>query len=366
MERFGFILHPFTAKDIARKYAIARQLPDVLIETALKYAPPFKISHINGVESAHNQAEGWFVCCPLTTRQMVELPEIFVINRIIQAGRVAEKLGAKIVGLGAFTSVVGDAGITIAKNLKIAVTSGNSYTVATALAGTQEAAKQMGIDFTSANIVVLGATGSIGAACAQLLSVHAKYITLVARNEGKLDKLASQIFRDTGLAVRATANTKAALKNADIVIAVTSAIDTIIDAADLKPGAIVCDVARPRSVSKAVAEKRDDVLVIEGGVVEVPGDVNFNFNFGFPCRTAYACMAETMILALEGRYENYTLGRDLTTKQIEKISQLAAKHGFKLAGFRSFERAITLEEIHQIRNNAETKKKMMLQDGCIA
>ncbi len=68
MERFGFILHPFAAKDVARKYAIARQLPDVLIETALKYAPPFKISHINGVESTHNQAEGWFVCCPLTTR----------------------------------------------------------------------------------------------------------------------------------------------------------------------------------------------------------------------------------------------------------------------------------------------------------
>lgn len=366
MEKFGFILHPFAAKDIARKYPITRPVPEMLIETALKYAPPFKISHISGIESAHNRAEGWFVCCPLTTKQMVELPEQFVLNRIIQAGKLAEKLGAKIVGLGAFTSVVGDAGLTIAKNLDIAVTSGNSYTVATALEGTKAAAKIMGIDFPSANIVVLGATGSIGAACAQLLAVQTKYLTLVARNESKLDKLASQIFRDTGLAVRATANTKAALKNADIVIAVTSAIDTIIDATDLKPGAVVCDVARPRSVSKAVAEKRNDVLVIEGGVVEVPGDVNFNFNFGFPAKTAYACMAETMILALEGRYENFTLGRDLTIKQIEKISQLAAKHGFKLAGFRSFERAITLEEINQIRDNAETKKKILLQDGCIA
>lgn len=366
MEKFGFIIHPFAAKDVGRKYSLAKQLPDVIIETALKYAPPFKVSHISGIESACSQAEGWFVCCPLTTRQMMELPEPFVINRIIQAGKVAEKCGAKIVGLGAFTSVVGDAGITIAKNLNIAVTSGNSYTVATALQGTQEAAKLMGIDFPTANIVVLGATGSIGAACAQILSRQVKYLTLVARNEGKLVKLASQIFRDAGLAVRTTANTKAALENADIVIAVTSAIDTIIDAADLKPGVVVCDVARPRSVSKAVAEKRNDVLVIEGGVVEVPGDVEFNFNFGFPLRTAYACMAETMILALEGRYENFTLGRDLTTKQIEKITQLAAKHGFKLAGFRSFERAITLEEIQQIRENAEANKKKMLQGGCIA
>jgi len=366
MESFGFIVHPFSAKDIARKFPIAKQLPEGLLETAIKYVPSFKISSITDVKSVHNEAEGLFICCPLTTRQMVELPEPFVINRIIQAGKVAEKAGAKIVGLGAFTSVIGDAGITVAKNLNIAVTTGNSYTVATALQGAQEAAGLMGIDMGSANIVVLGATGSIGSACAHVLAGRAKYLTLVARNEVKMDKLASQIFRDTGLAVRTTANTKAALRSADIVIAVTSAIDTIIDVDDLKPGAIVCDVARPRSVSKAVAEKRNDVLVIEGGVVEVPGDVQFNLNFGFPPKTAYACMAETMILALEGRYENFTLGRELTIKQIEKISQLAAKHGFKLAGFRSFERAITMEEIAQIRLNAELKKKIMLQDGYTA
>ena len=41
----------------------------------------------------------------------------------------------------------------------------------------------------------------------------------------------------------------------------------IIEAEDLKPGAVVCDVARPRDVSKEVAQKRNDVLIIEGGVV---------------------------------------------------------------------------------------------------
>ncbi len=94
------------------------------------------------------------------------------------------------------------------------------------------------------------------------------------------------------------------------------------------------------------------MLVIEGGVVEVPGDVNFNFNFGFPPKTAYACMSETMILALEGRYESFTLGKDVSVEQVEEISRLAEKHGFKLAGFRSFERAVTDEQIAQIRKNA--------------
>ncbi len=44
----------------------------------------------------------------------MELPERTVYRKIIQTGRLAEKLGAQILGLGAFTSVVGDAGVTIA------------------------------------------------------------------------------------------------------------------------------------------------------------------------------------------------------------------------------------------------------------
>lgn len=359
MDRFAFIVHPLTAKDFSRKVAFTKNWSDGFVEGVIKYIPPFKVSHITGVKSPLNSTEGWFVGCPLTSRQMVSMPEAYVMKKIIKAGRVAEKLGAKIVGLGAFTSIVGDAGITIAENLNIAVTTGNSYTVATALEGTRQAAKLMGINMERANVVVLGATGSIGAACAQILAREVRYLTLVARHETKLEKIAAQILRSTGLAVRVTANTKSALRTADIVIAVTSAVDSIIEPEDLKPGAVVCDVARPRNVSRSVAEVRDDVLVIEGGVVEVPGDVDFGLNFGFPPGTSYACMAETMILSLEQRYENFTLGRDLTVKQIETIDQLAKKHGFKLAGFRSFERAITSEEIENIKLNADAKNAIM-------
>ncbi|WP_371376660.1 saccharopine dehydrogenase NADP-binding domain-containing protein [Sporomusa aerivorans] len=352
MQQFAFVVHPLEAKDFSRKFSFARDWPDGLVEGIIKYIPPFKVSHISGIESGHNKAEGWFVGCPLTSRQMLAMPEQQVIRKIIKAGRVAEKLGAKIVGLGAFTSIVGDAGITVAKNLNIAVTTGNSYTVATALEGTRQAAKIMDMDLGRANVLVLGATGAIGSACAQILAREVRYLTLAARDEMKLERISSQIFKSTGLAVRVTANTKQAIKNADIVVAVTSAVDSLIEPEDLKPGAIVCDVARPRNVSRRVAEIRNDVLVIEGGVVEVPGDVQFGLNFGFPPQTAYACMAETMILALEGRYENFTLGRDLTVKQVETIDKLAAKHGFKLAGFRSFERAISPRELAAIKENA--------------
>jgi len=192
--------------------------------------------------------------------------------------------------------------------------------------------------------------------CAQILARECRFLTLVGRQIDKLEGVAEKILRDTGLSVRITSNVSSALKRADVVITVTSSVDSIINAEDLKPGAVVCDVARPRDVSKEVAEKRNDVLIIEGGVVEVPGDVNFNFNFGFPPKTSYACMAETMMLALEQRYESFTLGRNLTVEQIDEITRIAKKHGFKLAGFRSFERAVSQEHIEQVKQNAEKNK----------
>jgi predicted amino acid dehydrogenase len=147
------------------------------------------------------------------------------------------------------------------------------------------------------------------------------------------------------------------LHHAQLILTVTSAIHDIIHPEHLRPGAVVCDVARPRDVSAMVAAMRNDILVIDGGMVDVPGPVDFHFNFGFPPGKAYACMAETMALALEGRFEDYTLGKDITRARVEEITQIAAKHGFRLSGFRSFERAVTPEQIEAVRRNAKQARR---------
>lgn len=352
MDRFAFIIHPLELEDIFRKLKFMRSWPHPLVERVIRTLPPFKVSEITGVEGPHASCEGLFVGCPLTASQILSLPQKFVLNKIIKAGKIAEKAGAKIVGLGALTSVVGDAGVTIAKKLNIPVTTGNSYTVATALEGAKEAARLMGHDLSKVEVLVLGATGSIGSVCARILARDVNRLTLLARNEARLEKLANRILKETGLAAVVTKDTKKAVSRADIIIAVSGSAESLIQPEDLKPGAIVCDVARPRDVSVKVAKERPDVLVIEGGVVEVPGDVDFNFNFGFPPKTSYACMAETMILTLEKRFESYTLGRELSVAQVDEISRLARKHGFKLAGMRSFERAVTPEHINYVKSQA--------------
>lgn len=354
MEKFAFIIHPLSAKrDVARKYPFVKALPESWIEFGLRYKSPMEVSHITGVRSITGvEAEGWFVGCPLTPKLLLSLPIDEVWKKIIQTAKIAEDLGAKIIGLGAFTSVVGDGGLTVAKNVNIAVTTGNSYTVATAIMGSIQAAELMGIDPARAHVAVVGATGSIGKTCARVFAKKSEAVTLVGRSVDRLEEFAGELSAEAKSSINATTDVESGIKDADIVVTVSSAVDAIIEPRFIKSGAVVCDVARPRDVSVRVQRERNDVLVIEGGVVEIPGDADFNFNFGFPPKTAYACMSETMMLALEGRYESFTLGKDVSVEQVEEITRIADKHGFKLAGFRSFEKAVSEEEIARIRKNA--------------
>jgi predicted amino acid dehydrogenase len=148
------------------------------------------------------------------------------------------------------------------------------------------------------------------------------------------------------------------LSQAQLILTVTSAVHDIIKPGHLLPGSVICDVARPRDVSAMVAAVRDDILVIDGGMVDVPGPVDFHFNFGFPEGKAYACMAETMALALEGRFEDYTVGKEITLERVREITAIAEKHGFRLSGFRSFEKEVTQEQIDIIRKNAHKARRL--------
>jgi predicted amino acid dehydrogenase len=148
------------------------------------------------------------------------------------------------------------------------------------------------------------------------------------------------------------------LDDTQLILTVTSALHEVIRPEHLRPGSVVCDVARPRDVSAMVAAARDDILVIDGGMVDVPGPVDFHFNFGFPPGKAYACMAETIALALEGRFEDYTLGKHLTRDRVEEIGTIAKRHGFRLSGFRSFEQEVTEQHIETVRRNAKNVRKL--------
>ncbi|GAB4500388.1 MAG: polysaccharide biosynthesis protein [Anaerolineales bacterium] len=355
MDSFAFIIHPIDPKrDVSRKYPfLGKVLTEKQIDFFSTFFPPVYISEIEGITSqtTGKQVKGWFLACPYTPRRMMQLPERTVYRKIIQTGRVAEELGANILGLGAFTSVVGDAGVTIAKNLDIPVTTGDSYTVMMAVQAIREAAKVMDIKMADATVAVVGATGLIGRVCSELLADEAARTLLIARDEKKLEALRDRlkVHARSELCISTKMDV---LKEAQLILTVTSAIHDVIHPEHLQPGSVVCDVARPRDVSAMVAAVRDDILVIDGGMVDVPGPVDFHFNFGFPEGKAYACMAETIALALEGKFEDYTVGKDITLERVKEITAIAERHGFRMSGFRSFEKEVTEEQIEAVRRNA--------------
>ena len=356
MDSFAFIIHPIDPKrDVSRKFPfLGKVLSERQIDFFSTFFPPVYISEIEGIrsEATGKEVKGWFIACPYTPRRMMQLPERTVYWKIVQTGHMAEKLGANILGLGAYTSVIGDAGATIADRLEIPVTTGDSFTVAMAVQAIHEAACAMDININEATVAVVGATGAIGRVCADLLADEAARLILVARDERNLEVLRDRlsIHARSELFVSTTMDV---LKEAQLILTVTSAIHDVIHAEDLQAGSVICDVARPRDVSAMVAAVRDDILVIDGGMVDVPGPVNFHFNFGFPEGKAYACMAETIALALEGRFEDYTVGKDITLERVREITTIAEKHGFRMSGFRSFEREVTADQIEAVRRNAK-------------
>lgn len=363
MKRFGFIFHPL---DI-NLYADGFNEPDIkkkrpeLVQKVMTWFPAFKREVVTGIQSkTGDQIEGDMILVSLLPEQILTLDSDFIINKIIQAGRIAEDRGDKIVGLGAYASQVGHKGALIAKNLKIPVTTGNSYTIAVSIEATLEACKGVGIEMANAQICIIGATGNIGSICSKVLAAaKPKKIVLTARHLPKLKRLAEFIKLNwPGVSTEIELDIYKATKNSDIIIAATSTPLALVDIRVLKKGAVVCDISRPRNVSIDSKRLRDDVLVIDGGVVRPPGDVDFHFSFGLPPGLAYACMAETMILTFEEKYESYSLGGNITLEKVKEIKKMAIKHGFELAKLRSFEEEVSPNQIEKVRLSRLTSNRM--------
>jgi predicted amino acid dehydrogenase len=261
---------------------------------------------------------------------MLELAPQVVYDKIVKAGRLGQKQGARILGLGAFTSVAGDGGVTVAQRLNMPVTTGNCLTVGMAVEAVRDAAEQRGLVLETVTAAVVGASGSIGLACAEMLARQVKTLILVGRQEIRVSQARAQVEAAGTAEVRVSTRIDD-IREADLVLSATSALKPIIEPRHLKEGAIVCDVARPPDVSPAVRRERKDVSVINGGVVDVPGRVDFGFDFGLPAGETFACMAEVMVLALEGRYESFSLGQRVEREKVREITQLAQKHGFQLS-----------------------------------
>ncbi len=396
--RFAFLVHPLDLQSYPQfDQSLLMFSEDELAQLAKKWSSlvqPFVISRVGIKSESGARACGEFIVVPRTAGELAQMPRGEALQELREALKLARAGGAGIVGLGAYTAVVSMGGLYL-KDEGIPLTTGNSYTVVSAVEAVSDACAKLGILPQRSSAAIIGAAGSIGKGVALLLSETVGGLILVGNphsnnkpsgsrrilgvaaeiyrylagllHAGRLfpgGSLGDRLFRCGTLPppeaplddfitfarsaarrsgpVRITTSVKEALSGAGIVICATSSRERLIQPGDLPPGAMVCDISRPPNVSAAVEQERPDVLVIDGGVVELPGRPDLGWNSGFPRGQAYACMAETVMLALEQHYGHFSLGSSgVNLESILQTREWAARHGFSLADLRSFDQPLS-------------------------
>src|SRR5512138_2752201 len=366
VNRFAFVIHPLSreylkaAKPVELVSRIAPSIVLPIVEKLIAYSPPFVYSRVTGIKSPEGvEAEGWLITVGGTPKELLSHSPEFTYRRLLDAAKIAERLGAQIMGLGAFTKVVGDAGVTVAKRAGIPITTGNSYSASAALWAAADAVKRLGLlsrgegGKVEGKAMVVGATGAIGSACARLLAMSFAEVYLVSPEIGKLLTLRETILAETpDAALHLSSKADENLRDMDLLVTATSgAGKKILDITKVKPGCVITDVARPLDLPPSEVAKRPDVLVIESGEIELPGDVHMRA-IGLPKNITYACLAETIVLALEGRFENFTIGRNLEWQKVKEIYKIGLKHGMRLAAISGVNGPFSDDDIRRVRELA--------------
>lgn len=366
--RFGFIAHPLNLEVFGAfdptlaefTHAERAELLNRFASATSELNPsPFVIGSGRIVPTSGVAAHGYLIGLPYTSAALLGLPAEVAVASVSAAVQLAFDSGAEVVGLGGYSSVVTANGLALGEMSGV-VTTGNSFTAAASLRAVRRVCAERGLDLADLRVTVLGAAGAIGRTIARALAPDVGTVTLVGR-PGERGQIAPKLW-EAAIEIAAAArggsgalaiaaeraggsvddligsghleffdDPTAGVARAHIVIAATSAPHALIEAADLAPNAIVCDVAQPPNIPYDVGLVRPDVTVFDGGIVRLPEGSDFGLTFGLAPGLTYACMAETMLLSLSREFDLRSLGTALNGANVERLGELADRYGFELA-----------------------------------
>jgi acetylornithine/succinyldiaminopimelate/putrescine aminotransferase/acyl-coenzyme A synthetase/AMP-(fatty) acid ligase/predicted amino acid dehydrogenase len=384
--RFGFIVHQLEIDDLQNLDPILRQVTreqrHLLTEMLGQFDEPLVLSRARITGADGSRTVGDFILLPRSARQLLNMPPKEAVELVQKAVTLAVRRGARIVGLGGYTSVVTRGGSLI-DPLGAAVTTGNGFTIEAALMAVDHASALLGRNQNESTAAIIGAAGSIGSGLVQMVSARARRLFLFLNPATAMDKsvrrlrrsmtsaieaavsgdlaveegsvlaralpmldqgdspaeLAARLLDDPAFCVLSTSCAKD-LHNADIVYAATSSTDRLINPEDLRPKSVVCDLSRPGNISFRCREERDDVLIMDGGVIAYPGRPQLALGIPMPQGVAFACIAETVMLSLRKHYEDTSVGASPSPREIHMLRGIAAETGFTLADLRAFDKPI--------------------------
>jgi acetylornithine/succinyldiaminopimelate/putrescine aminotransferase/predicted amino acid dehydrogenase len=275
-----------------------------------------------------------FVGLDLTSRQFARARDAknsrWITEKIESAVQVAKEAGCSVVGFGGYTSIV-TANCRRVRTDGVTLTTGNALTVGMGVAALREAARIRGIDPGASRLAVVGAAGNIASTYAVLMAPEVREIVLVVRNlrSPKIPPIVAAVQAAApGRAVRVV-DDLSALADCPLIVSASNTPEPFIYPRHLGRGPVViCDISLPADVSDAVALERPDVLMVTGGVVRLPLDANFAIGgIPLPRGHVFACMAETLLMGLEGTWKATSIG-PVTVESVRHAMAMAEKHGF--------------------------------------
>ncbi len=320
--RFVFLVHPFT--DPVRRIAALRTARPRLglhpgAEPVADDARP--ICRLV-LEARGRLVEGVVVTVPLLPHQLLEDQSAALT---MMRAAVARAGGAvDVVGLGSVLAVIAGRGTALQEHLWQPVTTGAAATAWAAAENARAAAVGAGC-WPVGPIAVLGHRGTVGSAVIeQLLSDGAREIRVAARG-GQAARA-----REQGLVP--CHDEAAAVMGCPVVVG-ASTTGRILAPSALDRGAVLVDVAIPRTLS---GPPRRGTRVLAGEAVLPPAGYRkgrwgavYHILAGYGPSHLFACLAEPMLMAAEGRTRPFAQGRRVASADLRDIRRIAGRWGFR-------------------------------------
>ncbi|MEV0251091.1 aminotransferase class III-fold pyridoxal phosphate-dependent enzyme [Nocardia sp. NPDC050712] len=295
---------------------------------------PFEITGTEVLSPTGARVDVRMIAVPVSAEQIVESQRAGQIQwarqLVLDAVDLAIDLGASVIGLGGYTSIVTDGSRAVIED-EARVTSGNSLTAASAYELVR--AELADLPPGERRVGIVGALGNIGAVMAELLAPHADSLVLVGRagSGRRLRKVADRLAPASGGAeFRAEIVVRedmSALRDCRVIVTASNAAAPLIEPAHLAADAsvLVCDLAVPGDVAPEV-DALPTVTVLSGGRMSLPLGQTPEFpGTGMAPGVLYACMAETILLGFEPDTASPSYGA-LTVDGVRAARALAARH----------------------------------------
>jgi len=327
---FAFIFHSRSVEELKKSYPLFRMVPDFILKSSFRAITPFKVSQARNIRSIRGkEASGFFIDCPLLIEDGQSPEERVILGKIFAAAAMARKMGAKILGIDGSARLLKDNPQALARHLYLPCTDGSALTAWSVFEAVYRTAKAKGLDLKKASIAIIDAADPLANLSARKLGEYAGRIILNGRDTEKLAALKDILMNLSAVEVTIEEMKLRAIREADITVITGSGAGPIADMDNFGTDKIICYV----SLVAALADKLkslEGVTAVEAGLIKLPYPQELPFNVGLPKDVVSSALAETMLLALEEKFLNYSCGEDIHVDRLEEIADIAAKHGFEV------------------------------------